>query len=232
MRHDSRWRDVGAIAFGFVGAPVLAASLIFAIFAADTQAAFWAWPMIFAVWIIGYGAHWLIDRRRSRPSERVATSGRRADALRTLWVTSVIGTLLFAIAFPLYRGVGMRANIFQAEADTRSIATAIRMYAEHCRGLPWGEVGTACPTRSVPGGPFRVPGVLTLEQTNDRGERAGPFEAPAPRRLPPRGGFRGVGESYAYFIRPDGRYLVCAYSNQWRWTAAAPEPSLDGDTCR
>jgi type II secretion system protein G len=92
-------------------------------------------------------------------------------------VVAIIG-ILAAIAIPLYANVQTRARIAKAQADTRTLASAISIYTAH--------MGT-------------VPGALTAltaQATNGSNEVAGPFMGSIP--VPPPGGSPAWGGAYTY----------------------------------
>src|SRR5690349_8484394 len=65
--------------------------------------------------------------------------------IELLIVVAIIG-ILAAIAVPLYSNMQARARIAKAQADTRSMASAISIYSGHCGGLPDnGSSATTCP---------------------------------------------------------------------------------------
>ena len=76
-------------------------------------------------------------------------------------VVAIIG-ILAAIAIPLYANVQARARIAKAQADVRTIATAVSMFQAHTGALP-----TAISQ-------------LTVATANAQGQSAGPFLASVP----------------------------------------------------
>ena len=119
---------------------------------------------------------WLA-RRRKPP---------RAPAIAWGWLTYGWGvSLVFLVVLPLYEGVGNRSRIAKAQADARTIASALSFYREHCGAFPPpGAAAATCPAASGPG-QGEVPLALTLPQTNAQGAVAGPFLAMRP--MPPPG---------------------------------------------
>ena len=91
-------------------------------------------------------------------------------------VVAIIG-ILAAIAIPLYANVQSRARVAKAQADLRSIASAVSMFQAHVGVLP-----TALSN-------------LTAATTNSAGQSAGPFLASVP--APPPGGSPTWG-TYSY----------------------------------
>ncbi len=85
-------------------------------------------------------------------------------------VVAIIG-ILAAIAIPLYANIQARARIAKAQADTRSLASAVMMYSAHMGTLP-------------PNGSAALD-ALTVVQTNAQGQVAGPFMNAIP--TPPAG---------------------------------------------
>ena len=92
-------------------------------------------------------------------------------------VVAIIG-ILAAIAIPLYANVQTRARIAKAQADTRTLASAVSIYAAHMGTLPTNLTD------------------LTAQATNGLNQVAGPFMGSIP--VPPPGGSPAWGASYTY----------------------------------
>jgi type II secretion system protein G len=92
-------------------------------------------------------------------------------------VVAIIG-ILAAIAIPLYANVQARARIAKAQADVRTMASAISLYNAHMASLPTALTD------------------LTSPQTNGLNQTAGPFLGTVP--VPPPGGSPAWGGSYTY----------------------------------
>jgi type II secretion system protein G len=92
-------------------------------------------------------------------------------------VVAIIG-ILAAIAIPLYANVQTRARIAKAQADTRTLASAVSIYAAHMGTLPIALTD------------------LTAQATNGLNQVAGPFMGSIP--VPPPGGSPAWGANYTY----------------------------------
>jgi type II secretion system protein G len=104
-------------------------------------------------------------------------------------VVAIIG-ILTAIAFPLYANVQQRARIAKAQADVRTLASAIVIYSAHTGLIPTtGLAGLS---------------VLTVS-TAANGVTAGPFMGSIPS--PPSGGSPAWG-AYTYTTGATGQFTV------------------------
>jgi type II secretion system protein G len=119
--------------------------------------------------------------------------------IELLIVVAIIG-ILAAIALPLYANVQTRARVAKAQADVRTLASAVSLYAAHMGFLP-----TALTS-------------LTSVATNSQGQQAGPFMGSIPD-LPSGGNplWAGTGNTYNYQLNTapngtavTGAFLVCA----------------------
>lgn len=111
-------------------------------------------------------------------------------------VVAIIG-ILAAIAIPLYANLQGRARLAKAQADVRTVASAISIYAAHTGALPAAaNLATALTT------PSTVNGVT-----------AGPFLGAIP--TPPSGGGWPASYTYAPDVAPGGAaqagsFVYCA----------------------
>jgi type II secretion system protein G len=76
-------------------------------------------------------------------------------------VVAIIG-ILAAIAIPLYANVQARARVAKAQADLRTLASAVSMFQAHTGALPTALTD------------------LTVATANGQGQTAGPFMASVP----------------------------------------------------
>jgi type II secretion system protein G len=105
--------------------------------------------------------------------------------IELLIVVAIIG-ILAAIAIPLYNNVQQRARIAKAQADVRSIASAVSIYAAHIGSLPTTIT------------------LLTASSSNAQGQTSGAFLAAIP--TPPA----GWAANYNYSTAADGTFTVSA----------------------
>jgi type II secretion system protein G len=107
-------------------------------------------------------------------------------------VVAIIGVLA-AIAIPIYANLQARARIAKAQADVRTVGSAISIYAAHAGSLPTpATLATALTTASTVGG-----------------VTAGPFVGALP--TPPTGGGWPAAYTYAQDTAPGGAALAGAF---------------------
>ena len=103
-------------------------------------------------------------------------------------VVAIIG-ILAAIAIPLYANVQTRARVAKAQADARTLASAVSIYSAHMGSLPAGLV------------------TLTSPAVNGLGQSAGPFITTVP--APPPGGTPAWG-ACGYVLSTAGTFSITA----------------------
>jgi type II secretion system protein G len=104
-------------------------------------------------------------------------------------VVAIIG-ILAAIAIPLYANIQARARIAKAQADSRTLVSAVSMYSAHMGSLPASLAA------------------LNSVVTNGQGQPGGPFMPSTP--APPSGGNPAWSSPYTYTSTTAGTFTVGA----------------------
>ncbi len=126
---------------------------------------------------------------RLRHGRKRELGGQRGFTLIELMIVVAIIGILAAIAIPLYANVQVKARIGKAQADARTLVSAVSMYQVHMGSLPSGLAD------------------LNSQQTNSLGQAAGPFMPNTP--TPPAGG-SPAWSSYSYASTSAGSFTVSA----------------------
>lgn len=131
--------------------------------------------------------------------------------IELLMVVAIIG-ILAAIALPVYANIQAKARVGKAQADIRTLASAIVTYQAHCGVLPpVANVAIDCNAGVAPAdGSGAAPGALAKSQTNLQNQVAGAFIAANPN-VPTGWTGSALNGNYRYTIAGGGTtFTVCA----------------------
>jgi prepilin-type N-terminal cleavage/methylation domain-containing protein len=124
-----------------------------------------------------------------RYTKRAVLGNQRGFTLIELMIVVAIIGILAAIAIPLWTNVQARARVAKAQADMRTLASSVSIYAAHMGNMPAALTD------------------LTAPAINGLNQSAGPFMASVP--APPPGGTPAWG-AYAYASSTAGTFTITA----------------------
>jgi prepilin-type N-terminal cleavage/methylation domain-containing protein len=130
-------------------------------------------------------------------------SNQRGFTLIELMIVVAIIGILTAIAFPLYANIQARARVSKAQADARTIASAVVVYSAHTGQLPGAltDLTAAVTVNGVVAGPFINP--LPCVPQGGNPAWAGDGSGCNPSVTPSPGG-------YAFALGTSGTFTVSA----------------------